>query len=975
VDDALRSRMADDLRGMLRGELHFDERSRGLYSTDASIFQIQPAGVVVPRDEEDLSALVRYAAENQVPLVPRGAGTGLAGESLGAGLIVDMSQHFRGVLATGSDWIRVQPGVVFHRLNEQLAKQGRRLAPDPTSGVQCTIGGMLATNASGARTLKHGYMRDHVLQARVVLDSGEAVAVGNELRPAGDARPEARLGDLTGQLAQLIESNHELLETCRPKTPFNRCGYLLHDVLSDNHVNMARFLVGSEGTLAFFTEATLRTIPLSGGRAIALAGFDSLEQAIQASEHALAFGPSACELIDRRLVSLARGKSGELLALLPAETEAVLLLEFEEESPAAATDRAKDLLAQLRRGQQRCSWTSCATSPEEIEQLWRLRESILPGLYGLRSGAPPVAFLEDIAVPRSELGRFLHHVQELLKHHEVVASFLIHAGTGQVHTRPFLDLQKADDVARLFQLGEAVHQLALTLGGTVSTQHGVGLARTPWVEKQYGALYEVFRKIKLLFDPKQILNPGKIVDPLQASSAWPLRQTPSSDADAIPWKLRWRKDEVRTEATSCNGCGHCRTEAAPERMCPIFRATHGEAATPRAKANLIRTLLSQDPSGRTLAGNDVREIADLCVNCRMCASECPAHVNIPKLMLEAKAANVAEHGLDRADWTLARSESLAAFASLFAVGVNAALRSRTARWFLEQILGISRKRRLPPFTSRNFLRQARANGWTKRPQGRQPRVAYFVDVFANYNDPQIAEAVVRVLHHQGIEVYVPLGQRGCGMAPLAYGDVESAEEAARQNVRVLADLAREGFPIVCSEPTAALMLRHDYPYLLDDPDAQLVADRVVECTALLWSMHEAGKLRTDFQPLPAAVGHHIPCHIKALGGEAAGPRLLELIPEMRVHKIDVGCSGMAGTFGMRASNYEVSLQAGRPMFEELGRPSNLFGSTECSTCRMQMEEGTGKRTLHPVQYLALAYGLMPELAERLKHPDRSVVLP
>jgi FAD/FMN-containing dehydrogenase/Fe-S oxidoreductase len=975
VDEAQRGRIEDDLRGMLRGELHFDDKSRGLFSTDASIFQIQPAGVVVPRDEEDLCALVRYAAENQVPLVPRGAGTGLAGESLGSGLIVDMSRHFRGVLEVGEDFVRVQPGVVYHQLNGQLAKLGRRFAPDPTSGVQCTIGGMLATNASGARTLKHGYTRDYVRQARIVLDNGDGVSIGIEPRNGQESRSDSRIGELTQQVGQLIENNQDLLETCRPKTPFNRCGYLLHDVVEPESVDMARFLVGSEGTLAFFTEATLRTIPLPGGRAIALAGFDSLEAAIGVSEQALTFGPAACELIDRRLVSLARGKGGELRALLPAEAEAVLLMEFEEDSPAIAAARARDLLEHLQRNEQRCTWISSANELDDIDRLWRLRESILPSLYGLRSGSPPVAFVEDIAVPRGQLAHFLHEVQELLKRHEVVASFLVHAGTGQVHTRPFLDLQRPEDVTRLFQVGDAIHHLALELGGTVSTQHGVGLSRTPWVERQYGALYDVFRKIKTLFDPKQILNPGKIVGPLLGSSAWPLRQTPSADADKIKWQLRWNKDEVRSEATSCNGCGHCRTESVHERMCPIFRVTHGEAASPRAKANLVRQLLAQDPEGRALAGDDVREIADLCVNCRMCASECPAHVNIPKLMLEAKAANTAEHGLDRADWTLARSESFAALASLFAVGVNAVLKSRTARWFMEQILGISRKRRLPPFTSRNFLRQAKANGWTRRPRGRQPRVAYFVDVFANYNDPQIAEAVVRVLHHQGVEVYVPLGQRGCGMAPLAVGDVESAQDAARHNIRIFADLAREGYPIVCSEPTAALMLRNDYPYLVDDPDAQLVADRVVECTALLWSMHEAGRLRTDFRPLPAAIGHHVPCHLKALGGEAAGPRLLALIPEMRVHKIDVGCSGMAGTFGLRASNYDVSLEAGRALFEELRRPSSLFGSTECSACRMQMEEGAGKQTLHPVQYLALAYGLMPEIGDRLMHAERSLVLP
>jgi Fe-S oxidoreductase len=260
------------------------------------------------------------------------------------------------------------------------------------------------------------------------------------------------------------------------------------------------------------------------------------------------------------------------------------------------------------------------------------------------------------------------------------------------------------------------------------------------------------------------------------------------------------------------------------------------------------------------------------------------------------------------------------------------------------------------------------------PHGPKPRVAYFVDVFANYNDPEIAEAVVAVLHHNGVEVYVPPNQRGCGMAPLAYGDVESAREVARHNLRILADVAREGVPVICSEPTAALMLKQDYLDLLDDPDAKAVADQVVEWTTYLWDLHVSGRLRTDFQPLELGIGHHVPCHLKALGRAPMGPSLLALIPGVRVHTIDVNCSGMAGTFGLGAKNYETSLAAGRPMLDELNRPLALFGSTECSTCRLQMEEGSGKRTLHPAQYLALAYGLMPQLSRRLTKPMRDLVL-
>jgi Fe-S oxidoreductase len=490
----------------------------------------------------------------------------------------------------------------------------------------------------------------------------------------------------------------------------------------------------------------------------------------------------------------------------------------------------------------------------------------------------------------------------------------------------------------------------------------------------------VFRELKAIFDAQNLFNPGKIVGPAPGLPAWPLRgavrgQEPAEaeKPEAAP-TLRWQPREIQVEVLQCNGCGQCRTEAPGQRMCPIFRATQTEAATPRAKANLLRYLLQPGRDPRLQSSDDVREVADLCINCKMCARECPAHVNIPKLMLEAKAANVAEHGMHRTDWVLARTESFAALGSVLSVFVNAGLRSRTVRWLLEKLFGVSRQRRLPAFAFRSFLRRAARRGWTRPPRGRRPRVAYFVDVFANYNDPQVAEAVVAVLHHNGIEVYVPPGQRGCGMAPLAYGDVETARETAEHNLRILAELAREGYRILCSEPTAALMLRHDCLDLLDDPDARLVADRVVEFTTFLWELHQEGRLRTDFRPLPLSVGHHVPCHLKALGATPAGPRLLALIPQMRVHTIDVSCSGMAGTFGLKADNYALSLEAGRPLLEELRRPRVLTGSTECGPCRMQMEEGSGKRTLHPAQYLALAYGCLPEVAQRLREPIPEMVL-
>ena len=352
-------------------------------------------------------------------------------------------------------------------------------------------------------------------------------------------------------------------------------------------------------------------------------------------------------------------------------------------------------------------------------------------------------------------------------------------------------------------------------------------------------LYAVLRELKDIFDPRQIFNPGKIIDQGAGVPVWPLRarvntwQTeplvdpgptePSNGkaAEVPALTLHWRPGELAGEAVRCNGCGMCRTEAAPQRMCPIFRVSHAEAATPRAKANLLRYLMQEETDSRLLSSDKVRAIADLCVNCKMCAHECPAHVNIPETDAGGQGRQRREHGLSRGDWVLARTESFAAFGSAFALLVNAGLGNAAIRWLLEKVFGVSRERRLPTFAARSFLQTAARRGWTRPPRPGRPRVAYFVDVFANYNDPQIGEATVAVLQHNGINVYVPPGQTGCGMAPLAQGDVEAAREAAESNLRIFADLAREGYPIICSEPTAAVMLRQDYRDLLDNTDTAL----------------------------------------------------------------------------------------------------------------------------------------------------------
>ncbi len=978
--------LVDDLRGAFRGRLALDTLTRHLYSTDASPFRLAPLGVAFPEDTADLATLVRYCHEHSLPLTPRGAGTGVSGESLGPGLCVDLSTHFRQIQEITTDTVTVEAGVVLTELNGALARHGRRFAPDPASRASCTIGGMIATDASGGNCFHVGYTRDYVLALDAVWDTGDVATVG----PVAIKNPlNPRTHEIQDAIASLFAQHEQTIRSRSSHTPYDRCGYRLDAIGTNGEANLARLLTGSEGTLGFVTRARLRTVAMPGGTCLALLGFPTLDAAVRAGLDLREHGPVSCDLLDRRLLSLSRQSGG---GQVPAMVGAALVVVFEGDTQRLAELDCRNAVEALRASHILMMLAEPTGDAVGQARIRGVREAAVAGLYALGKGPRPIAFVEDVGVPPEALTEYLTRTQDILQRFELTASFLVHALTAQVHTRPLIDLDSPTERAKLWPVAEAIHGLALSLGGTVSTQHGTGIARTPWVERQAGLLMPVFREIKRIFDPKGLLNPGKIIGPDPTRPAWPLRASeidePTANSSQLVTErqplLVWNSATApQAEAARCNGCGDCRPRGTTTRMCPVFRATGTEHATPRAKANLFQSILDR----AELGSDDVRAIADLCVNCKMCRDECPARVDVPKLMLETKAAHQAERGLDRDDWVLARTESFAALGSHFAPLVNGLLARRSVRWLMEKAFGISRERRLPTFALRNFFRIARGTGLTRKRRtsnaessllppdslARQQKVALFVDIFAAYNDPLIGQATVAVLQHNGIEVYLPPRQVGCGMAPLAVGDAETAREMAQRNIRIFADLVREGYRIVCPEPTAALMLTQDYLDIVDDPDAVAVAANTVDLMTFLQELHQAGRLDTRFRPLDLTLGHHVPCHQKALRTGVAGPALLSLIPGLAIRTLDLSCSGMAGTWGLKAKNYALSLKAGEPMLSELNRSGILYGSTECSTCRMQMQEGTGKRTLHPVQYLAYAYGLLPEIGAKLRKPLTDLV--
>ena len=838
--DARQSRLIEDLAGIFRGEILCDPISRSLYATDGSLHQITPLGIACPRDREDLQTLVRYAGENQIPVVARGAGTSVGGEALGAGLVVDFSRHMHAVEEIGAETVRVQPGVVHSRLNRALRAQGRYFPPDPSNSETTTLGSMLALDAAGSHSLSIGSTRDHVVNLDVVSADGILFTASQEYVPAAptdisssassspprnelqqnESQPDesARFKQgLIRRLTTILHQNAKLIQEKQPpKQVRNRAGYQLRDVLVGSQLALPRLLVGSEGTLGLFTAAVLRTAVLPTNRCVLLIGFESVESALHAVQSMLPHQPTACDLVDRRLLTLARYLDPRFASLIPAATETGLIVEQTGCSPSDLTQRVRELTREIQSLPDAGQILLEATTEEEIEFLWSLPQRVIPLLNRARGETCPVPIVEDIAVPPEGLLEFITRARRVWQGHELTVSLYAHAAVGQVHLRPFLRAPYQGPM--LEELARELYEVAISVGGSISGEHGLGLSRTAFLQTQSGELYRVF----------QIELPGPLVE----------------------LQLNWSPQEFAATATSCHGCGACRTQETHTRMCPFFRTETAEERSPRAKANAMRAIVDGRLPPHELASSDLQGLSRLCFQCKQCQVDCPTEVNIPQLMLEAKAQFVAANGPRTAEWFLTRVHDWSDLLGRLSWLVNPLLKQRGVRWLLERVVGVSRQRKLPPFARQTFLKTA-PREWLAPPESlRNPvPVIYFVDHFANSHDPELGLALGRILMHNGRKLHVPPGQVRSGMGLISTGDLEPARRLARQNLRVLAEFAREGCPIVCTEPAAVVCLKQEYPRLIDHPDVQLVADQVIEAGAYLEGLHQQNQLRTDFAPL------------------------------------------------------------------------------------------------------------------------------
>ncbi len=988
--DIERKRAEDDLRGEIRGDVFCDELSVQLYATDASIYQIRPLGIIRPRSAADVVACVKYAVQNSLSIHPRGAGSGVAGESLGRGLIIDFSRHMtrwhRQPSANGSV-ARVQPGLVLAALNRDLAVEGRQFGPDPATRSVTTMGSVLAINASGSHYLRSGSARDTVESLEFVTASGELTELSRHRVDEPTIQGRFALG-----VSEIVRAYQTQIEAYAARASLGNGIRFDGIVDGDGVVDLAKLMVGTQGALGIITEATVRTEAVAAYRGVVLLFFSRLDSAARGAAAAVGHGVVACDLMDRRLLEIARETEPAFAKLLPRDAEAMVLVELQGESLGHLQDRLAAIEEDLCQPRGLAFASTKTVDRHQRDLFWALSRRVIPRLYRVKGEQSPVPFVEDLIVPTANLPTVLTEIQDVLKKYQVTATIFAHAGHGQLHIRPFLDLTSDRDCELLAPLSEQIAEVVWKAGGAVGTEHAAGLSRSWLLERQYGDLWPAMLKLKRLFDPGGVMNPGKLVGELipqcndnirlisaeievsqrsreliaAGTSELLVAEVSGNPVRKLPVLQNWGAGkQIEQAVRNCNGCGRCRTTSPDQRQCPMFRVFPAEEASPRAKANLLRGVLTGALDPNDLALDRAKEIADLCFGCHQCRLECPASVDIPKIVNEIKSQYVATNGLKLSELLASRIDRVSAVASMVPLLANYLIASPTWRWLLERTFGLSRARPLPPVAAQSFIRYAAKRQWTRASRHGGTKVVYFVDHYANYHDVDLGRALAEILQHNQIGLFVPPRQVVSGMTRIAAGDMKGAIKIARKNVRILADAVRQGYTIIATEPAAALCLRREYLNLLDDEDAILVAKNTFEACRYLWDLHQQNRLSLDFKPIAAEIAYHQPCHVRAIDDGDPGPKLMRLIPGLTVQDVQKGCSGMAGTWGLQQKNYRNSLRIGWPLITTMRKHSAQAAATECSACKMQIEHGSGRATLHPLKLLAYAYGRMPKVENEL----------
>ena len=935
----------------IEGEVRFDKMSRILYSTDASMYQIEPIGVVLPKHARDVLTVIRLAAQHGVPIIPRGGGTGLAGAVVGRGVVMDMSKYMNRILDFNAEegWVKVEPGVILDELNAFLAPYGLQFAPDVATSSRATIGGMVGNNSAGTHSVIYGKTIDHVLELDLILSDGTRIAAGELDEPAVKQKCEQR--DLEGQayreVIRLARENAEEIERRYPKILRRVGGYNLDEFIKKQPFSLARMVIGSEGTLATVVGAKLKVIPLPRAKVLGIAQFGDLIASMRAVAPILATRPAAVELIDEMILEQTKGSVAlsRARSWVQGDPKAVLAVEYYGDSEGELLDKL-DELETLLDGLNLAHTFSRAISEADQADVWNVRRAGLGLLMGVKGDSKPIAFVEDAAVPPERLPDYLAEFGDLMDSLNTRAGYYAHASVGLLHIRPMVDLKDAAEIAKMRFIAESVRDLVMKYGGAISGEHGDGLVRSCWNEAFFGpVLYDAFRAVKRAFDPMGLMNPGKIVDaPMMTENS---RYGADYRAEEIETHFDFSADGGFHRAIEmCNGVGACRKKLAGT-MCPSYMATREEEHSTRGRANALRAAIS----GRWEGGLTDRRIDDvlaLCLECKACKAECPSNVDMAKIKYEFKARYYAKRGRPLRARLFGNVELMGKLGCAAAPLANGLGNARISKWMMKR-LGIAPARSLPPFARQTFPH------WfaRRRAPKADERVVLFADTYTTYHYPAIGKAGTALFEAAGYEVILAV-KRCCGRPMLSSGYIDRVKENARFNIENLYRYTEQGYPIVGFEPSCVSMLKDEYVDLIGDPRARAVADNVYPFEAFVQKFSDRGAFSVPFTDLKKDILLHGHCHQKALWGMGASEAALGLPEGFRVATIPSGCCGMAGSFGYEAEHYDTSLKVGEPRLLEVIR--NADETTEIAaaglSCRQQIAHATGREARHPAEVLA-----------------------
>ncbi|MFC2137292.1 FAD-binding and (Fe-S)-binding domain-containing protein [Bacteroidota bacterium] len=970
----LNSEKLKNLKELIIGEVYDDKTSKILYSTDASAYKEEPIAVAIPENNEDLLKLINFARENKSSLIPRGAGTSLAGQVVGNGIVVDISKNFTGILEINEKekWVRVQPGVILDELNIALKENNLFFGPETSTSNRCVIGGMVGNNSCGSHSIIYGSTRDHLLEIKAFLSDGSEVEFKNlsknefEEKCKGDKLENKIYQNIKQILSDTNNAKEIRAEYPDSKIKRRNTGYAL-DLLLETEVfskskeafNFCKLIAGSEGTLAFITEIKLNLVPLPPKeKGLVCAHFKTKEEAFKANLIALKYNPGAVELMDDNILKLTEGniEQKKNRFFVEGNPAAILIIEFARDSKSEIEDVAKKMENDMRNANY--GYHFPIIFDDNITKVWSLRKAGLGLLSNLVGDAKPVSLIEDTTVNVEVLADYLTDFEKILKKYNKNCIYHAHIGSGELHLRPILNLKNKDDVELFHTIGYEVAKLVKKYNGSLSGEHGDGRLRGEFIPLMIGKKnYELLKSVKQVWDPNNIFNPEKIVDTPTMNTF--LRYEPGENTKEISTYFNFDKVGGIIRATEkCNGSGDCRkSEIIGGTMCPSYMASRDEIHVTRARANILREFLKNSPKKNPFNHKEIYEILDLCLSCKACKSECPSSVDVAKLKAEFLQHYYDSNGIPLRSRLIAYISSINRLGSVFPRIFNFILSNKFLSSNVKRMIGFAKKRSIPLLSDLTFRRWVKysidkLNAGLKNAE----EIYLFIDEFTNYNEAEIGVQAVKVLNKLGYKVNYT-NHSVSGRTFLSKGFVRKAKKIATKNVQIFSKLINSKIPLLGIEPSAILTFRDEYPELVDkklEEKAVLLAQNCYMIDEFISKKFEEGKInRSDFSTRELKIKLHGHCQQKAIASTIPTKKMLEIPENYSVIEIKSGCCGMAGSFGYEKEHYNLSMAVGElVLFPEIrnSRNYNVIAAPGTS-CRQQIFDGTGKQAFHPIEII------------------------